>query len=131
MDLLSPSHSDLREATRDARAAALFIDLALRALSFVVLAGIGVGLRSVPLVAFAPVSFGISVAAFALLDALLLTWRGETLGKLLPYFGFLWLFLDHLWALGPERRAVHDRLADTAVFVRRTEQRQPPTRAPA
>lgn len=156
MDLLSSEVNDgLQEASRDARAKALFIDLALRAVSFFALAGIGVSVGSVALVALAPLSLGISVAAFALLDAALLTWRGQTLGKyaariyvarpdgsrasfprvvvmrsllpsvlmLLPYFGFLWLFLDHLWALGPERRAVHDRLADTVVFVRQAPQR--------
>lgn len=148
MDLLS---KPLQEAARDTRAAALFIDLALRSLSFFVFAGIGIATRSVPLVTLAPTSLAASVTLFALVDAVLLTWRGQTIGKriagiyiarpngsrasfmrvvlmrsilpavvtLLPYFGLLWVFLDHLWALGPERRAVHDRLADTMVFVTR------------
>ena len=147
MDVLS----ELLEAARDKRAAALFIDLALRVLSFFVLAGVGFAAKSVPLLTLAPISLVASVAFFALTDAVLLTWRGQTIGKrmvgiyvarpdgsrapfmrivlmrsilptvlaLLPYFGLLWLFLDHVWALGPERRAVHDHLADTAVFVTR------------
>jgi uncharacterized RDD family membrane protein YckC len=164
MDLLSDgSKTELQEATRDARAAALFIDLALRTFSFFVLAGIGIGARSVPLVTFAPLSLYISVTAFALIDTVLLVLRGQTIGKrivgiyiarsdgarasfgrvvlmrsflpsvlaLLPYLGVFWLFLDHLWALGPERRAVHDRLADTAVFVRPATQTQPRSYAPA
>lgn len=156
MDLLSCDVDDLQEASRDARASALFIDLALRTFSFFAFAGMGIGISNVQLVSWAPLSLGLSVASFALLDAALLTWRGQTCGKyiagiyvarpdgsrasfgrvvvmrsflpsvltLLPYFGFLWLFLDHLWALGPERRAVHDRLADTAVFVRPAPRRR-------
>ncbi|MFK8002836.1 MAG: RDD family protein [Polyangiales bacterium] len=151
---------DLQEASRDARAAALFIDLVLRTFSFFAFAAVGIGIGSVKLISLAPLSLGISIAFFALFDVALLTWRGQTCGKyiariyvarpdgarasfgrvvvmrsflpsiltLLPYFGFLWLFLDHLWALGPERRAVHDRLADTAVFVR---QAPPRLRSPA
>lgn len=156
MDVLSNDVNELREASRDARASALFIDLALRAFSFFVFAAVGIGMTNVELISLAPLSLGLSVVSFALIDAALLTWRGQTCGKciariyvarpdgsrasfgrvvvmrsflpnvltLLPYFGFLWLFLDHLWALGPERRAVHDRLADTAVFVR-PEPRRP------
>ena len=157
---MSTTHqtSPLQEASRDARAAALFIDLALRTLSFFAIAGLGVGLKNVTLVTLAPLSLGVSVVLLALVDAVLLTWRGQTLGQrivgiyiarpdgarasfhrvvmmrsvlpgvmtLLPYFGLFWLFLDHLWALGSERRAVHDRLADTAVFVRRATPQTPP-----
>ena len=32
-----------------------------------------------------------------------------------PYFGLMWLILDHLWILGASRRAAHDLLADTIV----------------
>ena len=147
MDLLSPPP---QAASRDSRAAALFLDLALRSLSFFAIAGIGIGFENVTFVEWAPLSLMVSMVVLAFVDALLLTWRGQTLGKrivgiyiarpdgsrasfqrvvlmrsvlpgvvmLLPYFGLFWLFLDHLWAFGSERRTVHDRLADTAVFVR-------------
>lgn len=147
MDLLNPPP---QEAPLDRRAAALFVDLGLRVLPFFALAGMGILSRDARLVSFAAPALALSVVVLALVDVVMLSLRGQTLGKcalgiyvgrrsgerasflrlvlmrtllpsvimLLPYFGLLWVFLDHLWALGSERRAVHDLLADTSVFMR-------------